>query len=87
MLHVIASSFHIFLYFAVSAKFVYNTDLDVFNNPSEETERFIDGVSLLFECIGKMSTEPPLYRIFPNQLYRDSKKSYTVNKPVEFHLL
>ena len=64
--------------YAVSAKFVYNTDLDVFNNPNEETERFIDGVSLFFDCIGKISVELPLYKIFPNKLYRDVKKSLTV---------
>ena len=65
---------------AVSAKFVYNTDLDVFNNPSEETDRFIDGVCLLLECIGKMSTELPLYRIYPNKLYRDTEKALSVIK-------
>ena len=65
-------------HFAVSAKFMYNTELDVFNNPSKETEQFIDGVTFLFESIAKVMTEPPLYKIYPNKLYRDFKRNITV---------
>ena len=57
---------------------MYNTDLNVFNNPSEETEQFIEGVNLIFECLGKLLIEPPLYKIYPNKLFRDVKKGYTV---------
>ena len=61
---------------------MYNTDLDIFNNPSEETEQFIDAVSLLFECFGKAITALPLYKIYPNKLYRDIKRGLTVIKPI-----
>lgn len=67
-----------FCCFTVSAKFLYNTDLHVFDNPSEETEQFIYGVTLLFESIGKLGFEPPLYKIYPNKLYRDFKKALAV---------
>ena len=62
----------------VSAKFVYNADLNVFDNPSEETEQFIDAITLIFDCIGKLISEPPLYKIYPNKLFRDLKKGFKV---------
>lgn len=65
-------------YFTVSAKFVYNIDLHVFENPTEETEQFIKGVTTLFDCFAKLFVEPPLYKIYPNKLYRDYKTATMV---------
>ena len=62
----------------VSAKFVYNIDLHAFDNPNEETEQFIEGVSLFFDCLGKITVEPPLYKLYPNKLYRDFSKCFKV---------
>ena len=41
----------IFIVFTATAKIVYNADLHIFDNPSEETEEFISAVQLLFDCI------------------------------------
>ena len=57
---------------------MYNTDLRVFDNPSEETKQFIEAISLFFECTGKLMVEPPLYKIYPNKLYRDMRKTFMV---------
>ena len=57
---------------------MYNTDLHALDNPTEETERFIEGVNLFFDCIGRLVFEPPLYKLYPNKLYRDVNKSLKV---------
>ena len=62
----------------VSAKFVFDDDLHVFDNPTADTEQFIEGVTLCFDCFGKMIIEPPLYKLYPNKLYRDFKKGVMV---------
>lgn len=63
----------------VSAKFVYNDDLHVFDNPTDESEEFIKAVELFFNCIGRIVIEPPLYKLYPNKLYQDFDKSIKVN--------
>ena len=57
---------------------MYNADLYVFDNPSEETEQFIEVISLFFECTGKLMVEPLLYKVYPNKLYRDMRKTFMV---------
>ena len=70
---------HVSIYIlTVSAKFVFDTDLHVFDNPTRETEQFIEGVTLCFDCFGKMLVEPPLYKLYPNKLFRDFKKGIMV---------
>ena len=65
---------------AVSAKFVYNTDFHALKNPTEEIEQFIEAVSLFFDCIGRLTVEPPLYKLYPNKLYRDFNKALRVRQ-------
>lgn len=65
----------------MSAKFVYNADVDALVNPTEETEHFIKGITLIFDCLNKMVVEPPLYKLYQNKLYRDFKEGYKV----QFH--
>ena len=57
---------------------MFNTDLHALDEPTEETEQFIEAVQLFFECIGKLIVEPPLYKLYPNKLYRDFNKSLKV---------
>ena len=58
----------------MSAKFVYDVDLYAYDNPSEETEQFIEAIDLSFDLLIKMIFEPPLYKLYPNKVYRDWKK-------------
>ena len=64
----------------MSAKFVYNTDFHALENPTEEIEQFIEAVSLFFDCLGRMIVEPPLYKLYPNMLYRDFNKALRVRQ-------
>ena len=57
---------------------MFNTDLHALDEPTEVTEQFIEAVQLFFECIGKLIVEPPLYKFYPNKLYRDFNKSLKV---------
>ena len=63
----------------VSAKFVFDTDLHVFDSPTRDTEQFIKGVTLCFDCFGKMIVEPPFYKLYPNKLFRDFRKAIMVS--------
>ena len=63
----------------MSAKFVYNTDFHALENPTKESEQFIEAVALFFDCLGRMIVEPPLYKLYPNKLYRDFNKALRVN--------
>ena len=65
-----------------TAKFVYNVDLQVFNNPSEESEEFMAAIKLLFDCFFKLLIEPPFFKLYPNKVYRDLKKGFTVSSYV-----
>ena len=69
---------HAIIHNTVSAKFVFNTDLDALDNPTEESERFIQAVSLFFDCFSKLTMEPPLYKLYPNKIYRDFSESMKV---------
>lgn len=71
----------------VSAKFVYGADVDALVNPTEETERFIEGVALILGNLNKMAVEPPLYKIYQNKLYRDYKKAFKVTNAVLLSLI
>ena len=65
---------------AVSAKFVYNIDFHALENPTEESEQFVEAVSLFLDCLGRMIVEPPLYKLYPNKLYRDFNKALRVRQ-------
>lgn len=72
----------IFFVYTVSAKFVYDTDIHAFDNPTEETEEFIDAVALFFSSLGRLFIEPPLFKLYKNKLYRDFSKSFKVRLTV-----
>ena len=57
---------------------LYNADLHAFDNPTEETEQYIEAVGRVINLISKLIFEPPLYKLYPNKLYRDIKKFLTV---------
>jgi hypothetical protein len=61
------------------AKIVYNVDLQVFDHPSEESEEFMAAIKLLFDCLFKLLIEPPIFKLYPNKVYRDLKKGFTVS--------
>ena len=74
-----AISLYIFSTITATAKIVYNADLQVFDNPSEETEKFMAAIKLLFDCLFKLLIEPPFFKLYPNKVYRDLKKGFTVS--------
>ena len=57
---------------------MFDTDLHVFDSPTRDTEQFIEGVTLCFDCFGKMIVEPPFYKLYPNKLFRDFRKGIMV---------
>ena len=57
---------------------MFDADLHVFDNPTRDTEEFIEAIKLLFDCFGKIMVEPPFYKLYPNKLYRDFKKGLMV---------
>ena len=59
---------------------MYNTDFHALKNPTEESEQFIEAVSLFFDCVGRLAVEPPLYKLYPNKLYRDFNKAVRVRQ-------
>ncbi len=54
---------------AATGKFVFGADLDLLVNPKEDDIKFLDMVNQLFESIGRLSYEMPLYRVYKNNLY------------------
>ena len=48
-------------------------------NPSEESEEFMAAIKLLFDCLFKLLTEPPFFKLYPNKVYRDLRKGFTVS--------
>ena len=65
-------------------KIVYNVDLHV---PTEEMEEFIRATQLIFDCILKLLIEPPFYKLYPNKVYRDLKRRFTVSKIIVYIVL
>ena len=61
------------------AKIVYDADIQVFDHPSEESEEFMTAIKLLFDCMFKLLIEPPFFKLYPNKVYRDLKKGFTVS--------
>ena len=68
-----------FKFTTATAKIVYNADLQVFDNPSKETEEFIAAIKLIFDCLFNLLLEPPLFKLYPNKVYRDIQKGFTVS--------
>ena len=62
------------------AKVVYNNKLDVFKNPKQETDEFIDAIHTVMICLFKLQTGLPFHRLYPNKLYRDTKRGFSVSK-------
>ena len=61
------------------AKIVFNVDLRVFDHPSKETEEFMAAIKLIANCLFKLFIEPPFFKLYPNKVYRDVKKGFTVS--------
>ena len=68
-----------FIIVIATAKIVFNTDLRVFDQPSEEAEQFMAAITLLANCLFKLLIEPPFFKLYPNKVYRDIKKGFTVS--------
>ena len=58
---------------------MFDANLHTLDNPREDTEEFISAVQLMFESMQKLLVELPWYKIFPNKVYRDWKKAFTVS--------
>ena len=39
----------------------------------------MEAIKLVFDCLFKVFIEPPLFRLYPNKVYRDLKKGFTVS--------
>ena len=63
---------------SATAKIVYNADLQVFDNPTEETEEFLAAIKLISNSIFKLLIEPPFFKLYRNKVYRDIEKGFTV---------
>ena len=61
------------------AKIVYNNKIDVFKNPKREMEEFIDAVHTVLICLFRLQVDLPFYRLYPNRLYRDTKRGFGVS--------
>ena len=66
-------------FISVSAKFVYGNDITVVSNPTGEYKDFVKAVADFFEVISRTTTEPPLYKLYNNQLARLFKEATTVS--------
>ncbi len=54
---------------AATGKFVFDADMDLLVNPKEEDLKFLDKVDQLFEGMGRLAYELPLFKIYKNNLY------------------
>ena len=59
---------------------MFDNDVDVLNNPSEEYNGFVRAVVTQLELAGKMISLPPWYRLYNNKLSRDFARSSKVNQ-------
>ena len=48
---------------------MFDADLDLLVNPKEEDIKFLDKVDQLFEGMGRLAYELPLFKIYKNNLY------------------
>lgn len=69
------SFFHSFT--VVSAKFVYDSDIDVTNS---EYREFVQAICSSFEIIGRLLAELPFYKLYNNQLSQEFIKNQKVLK-------
>ena len=58
-----------FIIVTATAKIIFNTDLRVFDQPSEEAEQFMAAITLLANCLFKLLIEPPFFKLYPNKVY------------------
>ncbi len=63
---------------AVSAKFVFDNDINAVSNPSEDIKTFIKAIEMAFDAFGRLQTELPLYKLYNNQVARMYKESMMV---------
>ena len=75
----ISTSFKIMHSYSVSAKFVFDNDLNVVCNPSKEDCEFIEGVSDVIHIFARVNSELPFYKVYHNQLSRDFVRSFEVS--------
>ncbi len=66
---------------AVSAKFMFDNDINAVSNPSdiEEYKDFIRAIDMMLDVFGRVLAELPLYKIYNNQVARMYQKSITVS--------
>ncbi len=55
---------------AVSAKFVYDSDISIVGNPAGEYKEFVDAIAGFFDVVSRMLVEPPLYKLYNSELSR-----------------
>ena len=66
------------------ARIIFNNKIDVFKNPTQETEDFLDAVHTILNCIFRLQVDFPFYRLYPNKLYRDTKRGFSVSNAKRF---
>lgn len=61
-----------------TGKFVFGADLDLLVNPKEEDVEFLDRVEEFFEVFERITYEPPLYKLYKNELHKLYHKAMMV---------
>ena len=64
---------------AVSAKFVFGTDIKVVTECSEEYQDFVREFGNLIDMFNRLTVELPLYKLYDNKLSRDFKRIIEVS--------
>lgn len=62
----------------MSGKFVYGADIHAVKEHSEDGVRIAESLTTLMSSILKVAIQPPLYKLFPNQVYREVIDAYQV---------
>ena len=57
---------------------MYDADLNLLTNPSEEDAKFLSSVNDFFEGLGVMLTTLPTYKIYRNKFYYFFTNAYKV---------
>lgn len=65
---------------------MFDNDINVVSNPTGEYKDFVNAINTLFEVIGKLLTELPLYKLYDNQVARMYKEATMVSHGENFSL-
>ena len=57
---------------------MYDADVNLLTNPSEEDIRFLSHVNDFFEGVTVLMQEPPIYRVYRNKFYYFFTNAYKV---------